>query len=184
MRGNGEKKKRENPLAVLPLPGGEDDHRSSTAGRKKEKGRGAAGAGSVDDDRCGAVAPETFEPTTTAVSVPRTATEAKGRRAERGPCGKGNRDETTGGPTPDQKRESYRRANPVQMNERTDEPTPPPPAGHPLPALAPPLRLLLLLLLLRLPPTNSHHHHSDAAAAANVAPDRSLATTTSTSNLA
>jgi hypothetical protein len=137
MRGNGEKKKRENPLAVLPLPGGEDDHRSSTAGRKKEKGRGAAGAGSVDDDRCGAVAPETFEPTTTAVSVPRTATEAKGRRAERGPCGKGNRDETTGGPTPDQKRESYRRANPVQMNERTDEPTPPPPAGHPLPALAP-----------------------------------------------
>lgn len=177
-------KKRREKILWLSCHCQEERTTTAAAGRKKEKGRGAAGAGSVDDDRCGAVAPETFEPTTTAVSVPRTATEAKGRRAERGPCGKGNRDETTGGPTPDQKRESYRRANPVQMNERTDEPTPPPPAGHPLPALAPPLRLLLLLLLLRLPPTNSHHHHSDAAAAANVAPDRSLATTTSTSNLA
>ena len=99
------------------------------------------------------------------------------RKAGRGRAGthakKGSRDGTRRGgrATAEQEKESYRRANPVQINEPTTlthclahhhhchlpllpPPSPRarlPPAPAPAPAPAPPL-------------TNTHHHHSDAAA--------------------
>ena len=81
-------------------------------------------------------------------SVPRTATETKGRQAGRwGPCEKGNRDETRRS----RGKESYRRANPVQINEPTTSPPPPSPCPS-ASSSSFAARLLLLLLLLQIPP--------------------------------
>lgn len=176
------KKKRENPLAVLPVPGGEDDHRSSRQEEGKRKGSSRCWVGRRRSVRCGGARNVRTNNNRGVRTAHRHGSERQAGRE--GPMRKRKPGRDDRGPHAGPEKGKLPPSEP-RSNERANGRTHTTTTGRPpSPCPGPPLRLLLLLLLLRLPPTNSHHHHSDAAAAANVAPDRSLATTTSTSNLA